>query len=117
MESLQLKFTAECRFFMVRTCVVVSTVHRWAKKCIAGKPGTADLCVKQWSGQSMMAANEFHKIKIDELIKDNQRPTQRETAVKLGISQECVGHIIDVLQYRKVCARWVPQISSHHDSQ
>lgn len=44
--------------------------------------------------------------KVDELIKENQRITQRETAVKLAILQECVGHIIDVLQYQKVCAWW-----------
>lgn len=48
--------------------------------------------------------------KVDELIKENQWITQRETAVKLGILQECVGHIIwvDVLQYQKVCAWWFP---------
>jgi hypothetical protein len=57
-----------------------------------------------------MATNEFHKKKVDESIKDNQQTTQRETAVKLGISQECVGHIIDVLQYQKVCVRWVPHM-------
>jgi hypothetical protein len=65
----------------------MSIVHHWAKKCKAGKPERADLCVKQWSGQSVMTASEFHKIKVNELITDNQR----ETAVKLGISQECVG--------------------------
>jgi len=49
------------------------------------------------------AADEFHKKKFDELIKDNERITQREAAVKLGILQECVDHIIYVLQYRRVC--------------
>jgi hypothetical protein len=45
---------------------------------------------------------EFHKKKFDELTKDNQHITQRDTAVKLGILQECVDHIIYVLQYQKV---------------
>jgi len=43
------------------------------------------------------ATDEFHKKKFEEMIKDYQWITQRETAVKLGVSQECVGHIIDVL--------------------
>jgi len=34
--------------------------------------------------------------------------TQREIAVKLGISQECVGHFTDVLQQWKVSERWIP---------
>jgi len=31
-----------------------------------------------------------------------------ETAVKIGISEEHVGHIIDTLVYWKICAHWVP---------
>jgi histone-lysine N-methyltransferase SETMAR len=56
----------------------------------------------------LTANDEFHKKKFDELIKDNRQIIQREIFVKLGISQECMGHIINVLQYQKVCARWVP---------
>jgi hypothetical protein len=33
----------------------------------------------------------------------------RDIALKLGISQERVYHIIEMLNYRKVCARWVPR--------
>jgi hypothetical protein len=44
------------------------------------------------------ATEEFHKKKFEEMIKDYQRITQRETAVKLGVSHECVGYITDVLQ-------------------
>ena len=46
----------------------------------------------------MTATDEFHKKKFEEMIKDYQWVTQRETAVKLSISQEYVGHIIDVIQ-------------------
>jgi hypothetical protein len=58
----------------------------------------------------LTATDEFLKEKVDELIKHNRWITQRENAVKLHISQECVGHIIDVLQCWKVCARWVPRV-------
>jgi hypothetical protein len=53
---------------------------------------------KQQSGQPVAATDEFHKKKFEEMIKDYQCITQRETAVKLGISHECVGHITDDLQ-------------------
>jgi hypothetical protein len=69
-----------------------------------------NFCDKQGSGQPLTATSEFHKKKVDKLIKDNQRITQREVAVKLGISQECMGHITDVLQYRMVCAKGVPHM-------
>lgn len=91
-------------------CVDVSTVRRWAKKCKGGKPGRTDLCDQERSGRPVTATDQFHVGKVDELIKDNRQITQREIAAKLGISQERVGHIIDVLQYRKVCARWVPRM-------
>jgi hypothetical protein len=37
--------------------------------------------------------------KVDGMTKDSQRITKREIAVKLGLSQECVGHVTDVLYY------------------
>jgi hypothetical protein len=82
-------------------------VRHWAKD---GKLARADLCDKQRSVRRVTATDEFRRKKVDELIKDNQCITQRETAVKLGISQEHVGQIIDVLQYQKVCATWVPHM-------
>lgn len=56
----------------------------------------------------MTANDQFHREQDAELIKENQQITQRETSVKIGISQERVGHIIDSLVYRKICAHWVP---------
>ena len=79
-------------------CVDMNSVQHWAKKCIDGKSGRADSYDKQQSGQPVTATDEFHKKKFEKMIKDYQWITKRETAVKLGISQECVGHIIDVLQ-------------------
>jgi predicted HTH transcriptional regulator len=57
----------------------------------------------------LAATDKFHK-KVDELIKENQWITERGIAAKLGISQEHVNHIIAVLQYQKVCARWVARM-------
>jgi hypothetical protein len=73
-------------------------VQCWTIKCTDGKSGQADLYDKQQSGQPVTVTDEFHKKKFEEMITDYQWITQRETAVKLGVSQECVGHIINVLQ-------------------
>jgi len=78
--------------------VNTNSVQRWAKKCTDGKSGWADSYDKQQSGQPVTANDDFHKKKCEEMIKDYQWITQRETAVKLSISQEYVGHIIDVIQ-------------------
>jgi hypothetical protein len=71
-------------------CVDMNSVQHSAKKCMDRKSGRAYLCVKQQSGQPVTAADELHKKKVEELIKDNHWNTQRETAVNLGISQEFV---------------------------
>jgi hypothetical protein len=43
------------------------------------------------------ATDEFHREGVDELVKENRRITQGEISVKIGILQERVGHIIDIL--------------------
>jgi hypothetical protein len=79
-------------------CVDMNSVQCWAKKCMDGKSGQDESYDKQQSGQPVTATDEFHKKKFEEMIKGYQWITQKETAVKLGISQEHVGHIIYVLQ-------------------
>ena len=37
---------------------------------------------------------------------------KKEIAIALGISKKSVGHIIGVLGFWKVCARWVPHMLS-----
>ena len=53
----------------------------------------------------MTASDQLHQDRVEELIRGNRRIKQKETAVAIGISQERVGQIIDVLGFRKVCAR------------
>ena len=59
-----------------------------------------------------VAANDQLEDRVEELIRGNRRIKQKETAVALGISKERVGHIIGVLGFRKVCARWVQRMLS-----
>ena len=60
----------------------------------------------------MTASNQLHQDHIEELIRGNRCIKQKEIAVALGISKERVGHIVGVLGFRKVCARWVPRMLS-----
>lgn len=60
-----------------------------------------------WSGWPLIANEEVHIRKVLELIKDNQQIIQMEIAVKLGISQDHMGHIIAILHYLNIFARWI----------
>jgi len=53
------------------------------------------------------ASDQLHQYRVEELIRGNRRIKQKEIAVALGVSKEREGHIIGVLGFRKVCARWV----------
>lgn len=53
----------------------------------------------------MTATDDFHMRKVEELIKENCQIIQRETDIKLGISQDHMHHIIYVLQYWNVYIR------------
>jgi len=57
----------------------------------------------------MPAADGFHEKKFDELIKNKWQTAEREIAVQLGNSQECVSKIVDVLLYHTVCMRHWPR--------
>jgi hypothetical protein len=46
----------------------------------------------------------------EQVIRENRRATTDGIAVELGISHGSAYHIMhDVIQYHKVCARWVPK--------
>jgi len=55
---------------------------------------------------------QLHQDRVEELICGSHRIKQKEITVALRISKERVGHIIGVLGFRKVCARWVPRMLS-----
>ena len=93
-------------------CIYVSTVRRWVRRLKDGELGQADLSNKTRSGRPVTASDKLHQDRVEELIRGNRRIKQNETAVALGISKERVGHIIGVLGFRKVCARWVPRMLS-----
>jgi len=93
-------------------CVDVSTARRWVRRFKDGELGQGYLSHKTRSGRPVTASDQLHQDRVEELIRGNRRIKQKEIAVALGISKERVGHIIGVLGFRKVCARWVPRTMS-----
>ena len=93
-------------------CADVSTVRRWVRRFKDGELGQADFSDKTQSGRPVAASDQLHQDRVEELISRNRHIKQKEIAVALGISKERVGHIIGVLGFQKVCARWVPRMLS-----
>jgi len=60
----------------------------------------------------MEGLDQLHQDCFDKMIRRNHCIKQKEIAISLEISKERVGHIIGVLGYRKVHARWVPCMPS-----
>jgi len=90
----------------------VSTVRRWVRRFKDGELGQANLSDKTRSGRPVTASDQLHQDGVEEQIRGSRRIKQKEIAVALGISKARVGHIIGVLGFRKVCARWVPRMLS-----
>jgi len=94
-------------------CVDVSTVRRWVRRFKDGELGQADLSDRTRSGRPVTASDQLHQDRVEEMTRGNRHIKQKEIAVALGISKERVGHIIGVLGFRKVGARWVQCQASH----
>ncbi len=48
--------------------------------------------------------------KVKRMIRDDRQITQNEIAIALDISQGAVSTIIQILGFKKVCTRWLPQM-------
>ena len=57
----------------------------------------------------MTATGERNQHVIEELIQEERRVSKQYLADSVGISRERVQHVIHLLGYRKMCARWVPR--------
>lgn len=90
-------------------CMDVKNIRQWAvraKTCNRGDMGIFD---KERPGRPISVTCDENQARVDAMIQGNRRIKQREIALELGISQERVQHIIQLLNYRKICARWVPR--------
>ena len=99
----------------------ISSVRRWALLVKGFEVGKAIITDQDRSGWSVTVTDEAHKQKVDDLVQGNRRIKQSKIAVALEISKERVQHILRELEYRKICARWVPKtrdltVAYHNDS-
>lgn len=85
----------------------VSTVRYWVRMA---KQNLLNLTDLPRSGRPKTGRTDELKMKVDQKIQENRRITQRQLAQQLGISQATVHRIIQDLQYRRICAKWVPKL-------
>ena len=87
----------------------VKNVCKWvrhAKSCCAGEMSVLD---EHRAGRPISVTRDENQCRVDAMIQENHQIKQRDIALKLSISQERVHHITETLNYRKVCAKWVPR--------
>ncbi|GFS64223.1 uncharacterized protein TNIN_316481 [Trichonephila inaurata madagascariensis] len=81
-------------------------VRRWCRTFSDGRQQVEDIPRAGWTRTATTDANVG---KVDDMIRANRRITIDEVVEELGISHERAQSIIhDILRYRKVSARWVP---------
>lgn len=57
------------------------------------------------SGPPISVTDEKHRKRVNDLLQSDRRITRQRIAIQLSVSKERVGHIIERLGYRKICAR------------
>jgi transposase len=90
-----------------------TTVNRWAIEFRECEPGHANIFYQPRSGRPIPVTEDKHKKQVDELIEHDRRITQKQIAGRLRMSKERGGYIIGLLDYTKVCSRWVPRKTAH----
>ena len=87
--------------------VGVSTVRR----CVARfSIGDSDVKYKTRSGRPCTAVTLRNEERLVQLIRANRRITTRELCTELNIGFNALEMMVATLEYRKVCARWVPRM-------
>jgi len=87
--------------------VDVSTVRRWVTPFSSGDSDVED---QPRSGWPCIAVTPRNEERLDHLIRANRRITTRELCTELNIGFSALETMVATLEYRKVCARWVPRI-------
>ena len=85
----------------------VSTLRRWVLRFRNGEESISD---KPRSGRPSSASTPETVEKVNGLIMQNRRIRVRDLAMQVGCSTGTIVNIINQLNYRKVCARWVPKL-------
>jgi transposase len=87
--------------------VDVGTVRQWVAHFSSGDSDVKD---KPRSGRPCTTVIPRNKEHLDQLIRVNRRVTTRELRTELNIGCNVLEAMVATLEYRKVCARWVPRM-------
>lgn len=90
-------------------CISVQHVRKWCREFSGGR---TDIHDEPRSGRPSVSDDVVAK--IDRLLQEDRRATLRELAEKVPeVSEKTIDNILtEKLDYRKVCARWVPHMLS-----
>jgi len=82
-------------------------VYEWTRKLMNGISSVTD---SSRPGQAHRVVTPETIAAVETIVKENRRVTVNEIAAHLDMSHGLAHHIVhDVLQFRKVSARWVPR--------
>ena len=85
-----------------------TTVFEWFSRFKAGGDNVKDL---PRSGRPNSSTTPLHVQAVEQIILQDRRVSLKHVAEEVGISFGSAQHIVtEILEYRKVCARWVPKI-------
>jgi hypothetical protein len=87
--------------------VNVSTVTLWVARFSSGDSDAKD---KPHSGWPCTAVTPRYEERLVQLICANRRIMTRELCTELNIGFSVLETMVTTLEYRKVCARWVPRM-------
>jgi len=87
--------------------VDVSTVRQWVAHFSSGDSDVKD---EPRSGRPCTAVTPRNKERLHQLIRTNRRITTRELCTELNIGCNTLEGMVATLEYREVCARWVPRM-------
>ena len=69
-----------------------TTVNRWAFQLRECEPGRANIVDQPRSGKPVSVTDDKHQKQVDLMIKHDRRITQKQIAVRLGMSKERVSN-------------------------
>ncbi len=95
------------KVFFGNETIDISNVRRWAR---VSSTGPVNLFDAPRSGRPKLRRSDELMAQIDETIRNNRRITQRQLAEKTGVGYGTVNRIIKKLDYRRICAKWVPKL-------
>ena len=87
--------------------VDASTVRRWVARFSIADSEMKD---KPRSGRPCTAVTPRNEEHLDQLIRANRLITTRELCTELNIGFNALETLVATLEYRNVCARWVPRM-------